>query len=63
MKRSLPVGLLLSQRLRFAAHALPRGYKDDFNGCSQQSASPEDRQRCCMETFRTATRSAEGLRG
>ena len=52
MKRNLMMCVLFLATSALAAHALPRGYKEDFNGCSQQSASPEDRQRCCMETFK-----------
>lgn len=33
-----------------AASALPRGYKEDFNGCATQSPDAADRDRCCSET-------------
>jgi hypothetical protein len=29
---------------------LPPGYKEDFNGCSQNSPSESDRKRCCDKT-------------
>ena len=32
MKRNLPACLLVLATSALAAHALPRGYKDDFNG-------------------------------
>jgi hypothetical protein len=34
-----------------AVLALPRGYKEDFNGCATQSPSQAERDRCCKETF------------
>lgn len=42
--------LLLIAASSLAAHALPPGYKDDFNGCATQSADDTDRERCCTET-------------
>ena len=48
---SLSVGLSLVFVCSLAAHALPRGYEDDFNGCALNSPDEADRKRCCMETF------------
>ena len=48
----LPICVLLLAVWALAAHALPRGYKEDFNGCATQSPDDTDRARCCMETFR-----------
>lgn len=31
--------------------ALPRGYKEDFNGCATQSPDEAERKRCCNETY------------
>ena len=31
------------------AQALPRGFKEDFNGCATQSPDATDRKRCCTE--------------
>jgi hypothetical protein len=42
---------LLAAGFARSAHTLPRGYKDDFNGCATQSADDTDRARCCKETF------------
>jgi hypothetical protein len=39
----------------FAALALPRGYKEDFNGCATQSPNATERERCCKETYTDCT--------
>jgi hypothetical protein len=33
------------------AHALPRGFREDFNGCATQSPDAADRKRCCTEVY------------
>ncbi len=35
-----------------AVLALPRGYKEDFNGCATQSPNTTERERCCKETYK-----------
>src|SRR5262245_20807252 len=43
--------VLLMSAASGLVHALPRGYREDFNGCATQSADKADRERCCLETF------------
>jgi hypothetical protein len=47
---TLAAGAMLVLFVAGAASALPRGYKEDFNGCATQSPDAADRDRCCSET-------------
>jgi hypothetical protein len=49
--RRFAVYLALVAASGFAVLALPRGYKEDFNGCATQSPNAADRDRCCTETY------------
>jgi hypothetical protein len=44
------ISLALVAASGLAVLALPRGYKEDFNGCATQSPDATDRERCCKET-------------
>ena len=46
----LAICLALIAASGLAVLALPRGYKEDFNGCATQSPNAADRERCCKET-------------